>query len=146
MPFSLKCAICTKKSVKQCANSKNEMEEDECYSTCGSAKNKKCDGNYASCLTIPRSHLTFNWPLLAICNSLIGHYPGVGPGPRVTRRLVAASVVMASLAMASSASRGTASLATAPCWRTRRTAWTSRSTPRASSLSSHRTWSFELNY
>lgn len=58
MPFSLKCSICTKKSVKQCANSKNEMEEEKCYSTCGSAKNKKCDGNYASCLAIPRSNLT----------------------------------------------------------------------------------------
>lgn len=54
MFFSLKCSICTKKTVKQCVNSKKEMEEDECYSTCGAAKNKKCDGNYASCTAIPK--------------------------------------------------------------------------------------------
>merc|ERR1712066_511979 len=50
---NLKCSICTKKTVKQCVNSKKDIAE-ECFSSCGSNKDRKCDGNLASCVTIPR--------------------------------------------------------------------------------------------
>jgi len=48
-----KCAICTKTTLKQCINTKKSDIANECYSYCGTVKNRKCDGNYASCLFIP---------------------------------------------------------------------------------------------
>ena len=52
--FSLKCSVCTKKTIKQCVNTKASDIAEECYSSCGSAKDRKCDGNLYNCLTIPR--------------------------------------------------------------------------------------------
>jgi len=49
---NLKCAWCTKKTVKQCAQSQAQMNNG-CYSYCGSAKDRTCDGNLFSCLKIP---------------------------------------------------------------------------------------------
>merc|ERR1712107_876947 len=52
-PTNLKCAICTKKTMKQCINTLPAQLNIDCLSTCGTPKNKKCDGNLASCVTIP---------------------------------------------------------------------------------------------
>ena len=46
--FSMKCAWCTKKSVKQCAQTAGQ-QNNGCYSYCGSAKDPKCDGNPFNC-------------------------------------------------------------------------------------------------
>ena len=50
---SKKCAICTKSTLKQCIRTKKSDINNECYSYCSKATNRKCDGNYASCLFIP---------------------------------------------------------------------------------------------
>jgi len=45
---NMKCAWCTKKSVKQCAQTAGQ-QNNGCYSYCGSAKDPKCDGNPFNC-------------------------------------------------------------------------------------------------
>jgi len=50
---NMKCAICTKKTIKQCAETSASQLDRECYSTCGSAKDRTCDGNLFSCTAIP---------------------------------------------------------------------------------------------
>ena len=39
--------------MKQCINTLPAQLNIDCLSTCGTPKNKKCDGNLASCVTIP---------------------------------------------------------------------------------------------
>merc|ERR1712025_1355554 len=41
-----KCAICTKATLKQCINTKKSDIANECYSYCGTVKNRKCDAPY----------------------------------------------------------------------------------------------------
>jgi len=45
-----KCAWCTKKSLKQCSQKNLAQIDDGCYSYCGTAKDRNCDGNLFNCI------------------------------------------------------------------------------------------------